>query len=96
MEVPQATMEVPQATMKVQSCLWVWRFMPWAPLTGHSSCRALPRTAGFPNPSGWRKPKRTQRQQGQKCPVPAWLRQVSGAGSRDSSQGRSWGSGREE
>lgn len=54
MEVPQATMEVPQATMKVQSCLWVWGFMPWAPLTGHSSCRALPRTAGFPNPSGWR------------------------------------------
>lgn len=27
------------------------RPVPWVPLTGHISCRALPKTAGFPNPS---------------------------------------------
>lgn len=42
MEVPQATMEVPQATMKVQSCLWVWGFMPWAPLLGTAAAEPSP------------------------------------------------------
>lgn len=47
-------MEVPQATMRVQSCQWVWGSVPWAPLTGHISYRALPKTADSPNPSGRR------------------------------------------